>query len=485
MDQPNSLNVDVASSLTLQARWLARAFVVLSLLSGIALMFLIPPFQSPDEPEHFFRIFQISEGHLVSEVRSQGDGKMIVAGGMIPQGLLEQTPQFHRLAFQPAIKTSWFEIAAQLSTRAHMNRRTFRVFSNTAIYSPVAYAPQAITLGLGRMLRLHPLVLLYCGRLGSVLAWTFLGYLTLRLTPVLHGAFLLLLVMPMPLFLSAVLSADVMTNALAILLTAVCLHEAMAVGLMRRSALLAVLLLTVCLSLTKLAYFPLLFLFFLIPSERLGGRRRYWLTFAGLVLANFVAVGAWLALTPGLAMILRPEDPALAPLQQLAWVKHHPLNFISLYLHTVRAKGFWWMVALVGALGWLDTHLPRGFLIAYPVALVLAAIFGRSSAKAIWLFRSRWGLFAVAAAIVLPFGAIGVLDYVTWTDLGAKIVAGIQGRYFIPLVPVVLLLTPQLGGLLDRTWPSLHRFSWARLIPVLIAAVSCLTTIYVVYRRYY
>jgi uncharacterized membrane protein len=459
----------------------------MSLLAGTVLVFLIPPFQSPDEPNHFLRVFQISEGHLVSEIRSEARGTdvIVVAGGMEPRGLLEQTAQFTHLAFQPAMKTSWFEIDAQLHTPAHMNRRTFEIFSNTAIYSPIVYAPQAITLGLGRMLRLHPLILLYCGRLGSVLGWTLLGYLTLRLTPALHGAFLLLLVMPMPLFLSAALSADVITTALAILLTAFCLHEAMAIGRMRRSGLLVLVLLTVCLSLTKPAYFPLLLLFFLIPPDRLGSRRRYWLTFAGLVLVNFVAIGVWLSATPGLGLILRPDDQALAPLQQFAWVKHHPLDFLSLFWHTVRAKGFWWTVSLVGVLGWLDTHLPIGFLIPYPLAIILLAMFGPSSAKTIWLFRSRWGLLAVAAAILLPFATIGLMDYVSWTDLGARRVEGIQGRYFLPLVPVALLVTPQLGWWLDRKWPSLHRSSWARLVPVAIAALSCLTTIYVVYRRYY
>jgi len=468
-------------------RCLARVFLVLSFISGIILVFLIPPFQSPDEPEHFFRVFQISEGHITSEVRPQdrGPNALVVAGGMMPQIFVDQNTQFYRLAFDPSVKTSWNEITAQVRAPGDINKRVFAVFSNTAVYSPLAYAPQTITLLLGRMLRLPPLMLLYCGRLGSVLAWTSLGYLSLRLTPVLRGAFLLLLLMPMPLFLSAVLSADVMTSALAILLVAFCLHEATAAGPMRLSALLALLILTVCLSLTKLAYLPLLLLFFLIPARRLGSAWRYWLFFAATVLVNVIAVRAWLGMTPGLGMTLRPQDHALAPVQQLAWVEHHPLDFLNLYWHTIRAKAVWWMVALVGALGWLDTHLPRAFLIGYLLAIVLSAVFGRSSAKAIWLFRSRWALLALLAAIVFPMGAIGLMDYVTWTDLGAPRVEGIQGRYFMPLVPVALLLAPQWGPWLDRTWPSLRRSRWARLTPVAIAAISCLTTILVIYRRYY
>ena len=40
----------------------AAVFAGLALLFGSIFVFLIPPFQSPDEPNHFLRAFQVSEG---------------------------------------------------------------------------------------------------------------------------------------------------------------------------------------------------------------------------------------------------------------------------------------------------------------------------------------------------------------------------------------------------------------------------------------
>jgi uncharacterized membrane protein len=468
-------------------RWQPRLFVVLSLLSGVTLVFLIPPFQSSDEPNHYFRTFQVSEGHFRAETRllPQETRTIIGSGGMMPQGILDQVPPFKRLFFDPQEKTSWTQIAGQLKAPADMNARSFDFFSNTSIYSPVAYAPQALAMRLGRALGLHPLALLYCGRLASVLVWTICGYFTLRFVPALRNSFLLLLLMPMPLFLSAAVSADVMTSALAILLVALLLHESVAVGPMPLSSLLGLGVLSVCLSLTKLAYWPLLFLFFLIPPARLGGQLRYWLSFACLLLVNFAAIWLWVSKTPGLALITRPEDLALNPLGQWAWVKHHPLGFLKVFLMTVKARALWWMVALVGAVGWGEKHLPVAFVIAYAIALVVFAVLEQPLNRSAWLMRSRWCFVAAGAAILLPVATIVVLDYVTFTDLGAKQITGIQGRYFIPLVPVGLLLVPRMGARLRKKWPMIYQSPWMRRAPILIAAIYCVITIAVVCRLYY
>ena len=43
---------------------LEKLFVILALFFGILYVFILPPFQSVDEGMHFFRTYQISEGHM-------------------------------------------------------------------------------------------------------------------------------------------------------------------------------------------------------------------------------------------------------------------------------------------------------------------------------------------------------------------------------------------------------------------------------------
>ena len=61
-----------------------RVALRLALFSGLLWVALIPPFQSPDEPNHFFRAWQISEGHFFPE--KTADRRL---GGVLPESVVE------------------------------------------------------------------------------------------------------------------------------------------------------------------------------------------------------------------------------------------------------------------------------------------------------------------------------------------------------------------------------------------------------------
>src|SRR5580658_1680542 len=62
-------------------RWftLPRVFVALSLTFGLGMMIVTPPFETPDEPHHFMRAYQISEGHLLPRFRDNVGGDELPA----------------------------------------------------------------------------------------------------------------------------------------------------------------------------------------------------------------------------------------------------------------------------------------------------------------------------------------------------------------------------------------------------------------------
>ena len=42
-------------------------FLYFALMFGLSLLVTVPPFQTPDEPHHFFRAYQVSEGIMVGK----------------------------------------------------------------------------------------------------------------------------------------------------------------------------------------------------------------------------------------------------------------------------------------------------------------------------------------------------------------------------------------------------------------------------------
>jgi Predicted membrane protein (DUF2142) len=63
--------------------WFSIVFIL-----GIAFAVLVPPFQSPDEFNHFYRVYQQSEGHFWGEI----DSTKTKLGGYIPQSLINISP---------------------------------------------------------------------------------------------------------------------------------------------------------------------------------------------------------------------------------------------------------------------------------------------------------------------------------------------------------------------------------------------------------
>jgi uncharacterized membrane protein len=89
----------------------------------------------------------------------------------------------------------------------------------------------------------------------------------------------------------------------------------------------------------------------------------------------------------------------------------------------------------VGYLGVLDVPLPFVAVLAYFLMIVFAAMIDKN--RFIVTLRQK-----VICLIIFLFGigAIMTFDYLTWNLIGAQIIIGVQGRYFIPLAPLFFLL---------------------------------------------
>ncbi len=147
--------------------------------------------------------------------------------------------------------------------------RHFIEFMHTALYSPVAYGPAVIGVWSGRMLGLSALGQLYASRIATLLGWLLIVFFAIRAMPVFKWVMVMIALMPMTVFLSASTSADAMTNALALLTTALILNSALAQkGPVCAREWLTLVAACLLLALAKQLYFPIAALTFLTPTAR-------------------------------------------------------------------------------------------------------------------------------------------------------------------------------------------------------------------------
>ena len=125
----------------------------------------------------------------------------------------------------------------------------------------------------------------------------------------------------------------------------------------------------------------------------------------------------------------------------------------------------------VGVLGWLDTPLPNPYYAL--TGLVLLAAFRGSRAPGSFDARRR---AAVAGLVAAAVGAVFVLQYLSWSPIGSRTIEGVQGRYFLPLVPFLGLALPQ---------GRVRLPSWALGALCFYPALSIAVTLRAIVLRYY
>ena len=415
------------------ARRPRRAFAVLAPLFGLLYVFATPPFQSPDEPQHFYRAYQVSELGIIGQ-KTTGKPEPR-AGGFLPKSLkrvaelvLDDIPHNEERHVEPqAIKSA-------LAVPLEPDDREFLEFPTNVLYSPVPYAPQALGIFLGRMFQAPPIVLLYLARLLNLAVWFVFVYAAIRVTPVHRWVFLLLALAPMSIAQAASASADALANGAAFLLVASIFEAAFSpAATMERSRRRAITGLSLVVTLCKPVYSLLPVLVLLIPAAKFGSPRKFKKAAASLLALCWGTLAAWSAAVSPLAV---PLQQGVSSSGQLRLILTQPLRFLDAVRHMISTHFFHHLREFVGQLGWLDVALPFALAILYILVLIFAALADKTGEISVRARPKALGL----AVVLVSAAAIVTTIYIVWNPVGAGGIEGVQGRYFIPFGPLLLLL---------------------------------------------
>ena len=407
--------------------WSDRLFAAFWLVCLLCSAWLTPPLMTPDEPTHLMRADQISRGELVGSVL-EGGASGVVDGAIAPFFKIFRD---YENAGAPPVPKEAYEAARQIHWLGEPWRADFR---NTAQYGPLPYLPQALGLGLGRLSGLSLLDSYYLARGLAMAAALALGTWALRLSPWIRPLGRIVLLLPMSLYLTASVSQDGILIALGLLVAAIA-GRAIKRGEAPEPALYAVAALAIAtLAMARLPYATLALLFLLKPMR---GRRTV-AAFAFVVLA----AGMWLWATADLHAAASHPDPGknIDAHRQLAWLLADPSRAWDLATDTLGDDQFstFYLRSTIGNLGWLTLLLP---LWAYDWAFWalgsgwLAACFGARHLRPA-------DMLVTWLALGLASGGIFLGLYLTWSEVGAGRIEGVQGRYFLPLLGFLPLLLP-------------------------------------------
>jgi len=446
-----------------------QIFLILVLIYGIAFLVIIPPFQVPDEPEHFYKSLYLTDGHVFPEKYDN------FYGVYVPESAVRSFNTFKPLKFNPENKTKFSNITALLFIPLNNDNKVFNSISHVAIvtYSPIPYLAPSMVIFIGKLLNLSPLILMYLGRLANLLLYTLIIFMAIKLTPVQKWVFLLLSLMPMAVYLGSSLSADSFIIAISILTIALFFKLTFDPEIKEITTrdISILLILTVMIALTKPIYLLLLLLYFLIPTSKFYSKKKKFTSFIFMIVPVVLITGLWGYLNSGFYLPL----PEISVAGQMSFILSHPVAFFQAFFNSISQYRIWYLVSFVGYFGWLDTPLPDYLVYIQLFTMFLVSVFYKPEIiKPTITVKQR--LISLITFLMISISTF-ILMYISWTPVGKDLIEGVQGRYFIPIAPLFFLLFYN-----TRIKINKKGINWGI---ILFTIISLSISLYVIIKRFY
>ena len=423
----------------------AAVFAILSVILGIALAGVAPPLRGPDETAHFLRAYGIGQGDLLSSIYDDKGRKGVV----LPVSLYRQFNVFE--SWQSINRGEGFSYrrvfeqyqAGEDESIKTSDRAVFVPYGGSEGYSPAAYLPQAAAAVMARVAGVGFLETFYLMRLAGLLGMTAVIAYAIALTPALKWTFVAIALLPSALYGRSVINADAAALAYSLVLVAMFLRVIVGAPMVATPARSAWMLLCV---LSKPPNVAFLLLEWLGHSPAFL-RRRFGLL-AAVTLPALAAALLWTAVSSAdvaawrLVELTGANAEQFSPGWKLRFMMANPLAFPSALLGLFTKTDpleFWRQV--IGVLGLFDTVL-RGWFYDLIGALLIATFVAPlgNGRRLTCVLAALCTALAYCLAILLIF-------YLIWTPVYADQIWGVQGRYFVPVLP---LLAAAMAAALNR-----------------------------------
>ena len=409
---------------------LAKATLFAVVIFGILSIVIMVPGSIPDEVRHIATAYRYSNVLLLKPYAAE-EGGLLARAGDVPLDLYARYTTPYLGAYQEiAADWDWFYSSQQQALITTEGDNVPSLF--------ISYLPAAIGMALARLMHLGKWPMIYLGRLCNLAAFAAMVYWAVKLTPVKKHLFCLLGLIPACVQAAGSYSYDAPTLGLTFLVLAGCLRLIFTTPAIRwREWLLccaAAFLLFPC----KLIYSSVFLLLILVPREKAGGMPKKLLFLASVIISglvgflcsNFEQVLVYLH---SLGTPSRANDITAVEVYSLGIIFTRPLDVLQMMIRSIRDNfTFYWEGAFIARLTRFDLRLAWGLVLL--IAYLLA---GMQDEQDTLVLSGRQRLTCLAAFLLTATAAFLIM--IDYTPLGSQSILGVQGRYFTPVLPLLLL----------------------------------------------
>lgn len=390
----------------------------------ICLFYIIfmPTFKNHDELYHWYRGYEVSMGRLMTGIN--GD----ILGTEMPENI-------NKIATDDWTSITYTDVKECLRIPLESNKEKTLYAETSAVYSFVQYLPQGIGIAIARLFTDKVLLLAYAGRTMNMLVAMCCIYFAIKKIPFGKKILLLLSYIPISIEGFSSLSPDAMTISIAFIYIAYILNLAFSKEekFIDKKQAIILTILSIIMSLCKIVYLPLVLLMFIIPKEKFKDSKKIKRIVVIIMIAVIINL-VWLGISSIYLAHFREGDSGV----QVKTLLLDPIKYIQECLYTLNINADSYIMTMFGQkLGWGELVNIHDIV---PYVLFFMTIWITIIDETI---KDRFKFFQKIIIMLSVVGIIGLIFtslYVQWTTCGSDSIAGIQGRYFIPILPLVVLL---------------------------------------------
>ena len=399
-----------------------------AIIGSLALlyMFIMPAHSAPDETAHYGQSYALSNRLMFKEATDE-------------QGFIYMRKEDTKIVLNERIgRNDYHQQVMNFFSLSSDNEMV--VSEHTGVDTFVfAHLPQAVGITIGRLLNLGQLSTVFLGRLCNLLFYLLLLYFALKWMPFAKHVFIIIGMLPIMLEVVSSYSYDASVLGLSFFFTAYVLHLAYIKEKVTWKDAVILIAVISYLAPIKVIYALLAFLCFLIPKKKFGKTRNYIACICGMVIC--VSLFILLAQVDRFSAYVNETNTQLGYVEgegyTLSYLITHPKEVVMLVLNTIHIHGGIELLQLLGQqLGWLEIQLNMLIPFSFAGLLMLSTI--KKEGEPIY-FRTSDKIISIAIIISVAFLALFTM-MLAWTPDTSLFVQGVQGRYYIPVLPLLLLL---------------------------------------------
>lgn len=412
-------------------KWeIQKIFVVLAGVIGIIYIVIWGPYACPDEYQHISTSYYYASEVLGTDTIDKNGETLVRKEDMriTPSELTTRKYTFNQM------RRYWNEMGIEEGESVSMNWKPM-----TEVF-PISYFPQILAISLGRILGFGNVFWLLLGRILALSCYLLMGYFALKYVPFGKRALLVLMLGPTAIQEAASFSYDSILNSFSFFFIAYVLYMAYEIEHTTIKDWVYVYVGIIIIAPIKIVYLLLGFLVFLVPDSKvcLDKKKVYAIKIGTVLSALLVSIFGRMETTNAMLGNSIVVEGETIEGYSIGMLLSEPFDTIVLWGNTLKERSVHYLKQIFGGyeayskveISWL---VILGFFILLFFALLV------ENKERILDFKGR------CIALLVSIGILGATLLAfnlakDCTNLTSDCIYGVQGRYFLPFLPLVFMM---------------------------------------------